>query len=445
MAQDSIARATWCAGMRRASWSTWGGWTTRSRSAACASSWARCRRNCWRWTMCARPWSWPARDRRARGCWPMCLPAAGGPWTGRRCASAWPRYCPTTWCRPPSWCWTSCRRTPTASWTGRPCPRSACQPPARRPRANWRRCWPVSGPRCWAWSGWGAATTSSRWAVIPSSACRSSRACAASAGSCRHGSCSNGKALPSWRVWPSPCRTRPWSMRPRSRGAFPCCPFRRSSSKRTCRSDPTGTRPCCCAARSRCSLRRCARPWPICWPGTTACACAFAPRRRAPGSRPTQARPRPTCRHCCGCARHGMPARSRPCANRRSAAWTSSTGRCCAGCASRWATAAGACCWWPTTWSSMGSPGASCSRTCVRPMPAGCRAWSPPGSTRPPATSAGRRRCRPMPRNAAASWPSGRRWPRCRPSCPVPAPGGPTPWHGSPASSCGWTASAPRP
>ena len=52
---------------------------------------------------------------------------------------------------------------------------------ARLRGAAWarrRRRWRGSGPRCWAWSGWAAATTSSSWAATRCWPCGWSRACA---------------------------------------------------------------------------------------------------------------------------------------------------------------------------------------------------------------------------------------------------------------------------
>jgi arthrofactin-type cyclic lipopeptide synthetase C len=44
---------------------------------------------------------------------------------------------------------------------------------AYEPRlGTWRSCWPGSGPRCCAWSGWAAGTTSSSWATTRCWPCR---------------------------------------------------------------------------------------------------------------------------------------------------------------------------------------------------------------------------------------------------------------------------------
>ena len=56
-------RATWRAGCRTATWSTWAASTSRSRCAASASSWGRSRRRSRAHPGCGRRWCWRCRTR----------------------------------------------------------------------------------------------------------------------------------------------------------------------------------------------------------------------------------------------------------------------------------------------------------------------------------------------------------------------------------------------
>nr|WP_240978944.1 amino acid adenylation domain-containing protein [Longimicrobium terrae] len=79
---------------------------------------------------------------------------------GRRCRSTW---CPGRTCG-----WSGFRFRPTASWTAPRSPRRrgtrTRRASTRRRSARRRRRWRRSGPRCWAWSGWGGTTASLSWA-----------------------------------------------------------------------------------------------------------------------------------------------------------------------------------------------------------------------------------------------------------------------------------------
>ena len=201
------APATWRASCPTARWSSSAASTTRSRSAATGSSWARSRRRC-----AAHPAVRAGRGGGARG-------RAGRPAPGRLCgAAAVPRQSGDerelreylgrpasrpTWCRRRSSClWTRSRSRRTASSTAAPCPRrkrSGVQPAASSRRAPpSRRSWPGSGPRCWALErGRASTTTSSSSAAIRCWPRSWSRACGRpSRSSCRCAPCSRRPRWP---------------------------------------------------------------------------------------------------------------------------------------------------------------------------------------------------------------------------------------------------------
>ena len=221
------ARATWSAGGPTARWSSWGATTTRSRCAASASSWARSRRGC------GAP-RHPRGGRRAaartprpaRSWWPTTWPAA--PWRWRRCGRTCPSGCRSTWCRPRTWGWMRFPSLPTARWTARRSPRPRATPtPAAatsRPWARRSRRWRTCGPRCWAWSGWAAGTTSSTWAGTPFWPCRWARGCGRRWAP--RSRCAKSSHPPFWRTWPGPSRApraprSPPSSPRTGAGAFP--------------------------------------------------------------------------------------------------------------------------------------------------------------------------------------------------------------------------------
>ena len=171
-AHASTAPGTWPAGCRTAAWSTWGGATTSSRSAASGWSWARSRRRwCGNLRWGRRSW-WPAPISVARGWWRTWWRTATRHPAGRSCAprSSW--SCPNTCCRPPLSSFPRCRSRRTASWTarrcrsrtwhGRPCP----MPSSRHERPS-KPVWPASGPRSCISTRSGSTTTSSSWAEPP--------------------------------------------------------------------------------------------------------------------------------------------------------------------------------------------------------------------------------------------------------------------------------------
>ena len=155
-ARACTAPATWPAGARTATWSSWAAPTSRSRSAASASSWARSRPP-WRTPRCARPVVL-ARGRPGRQ-------APGGLRRARpRVSAAGPT--------PP--CATSSRRAAARVHgarglrrPGRPAADAQRQGgPEQRLAANLGR--GAGRPS----SGWASTTTSSPWAATPSSASR---------------------------------------------------------------------------------------------------------------------------------------------------------------------------------------------------------------------------------------------------------------------------------
>nr|QEO74808.1 condensation domain-containing protein [uncultured bacterium] len=214
---------------RTAAWSTWAGWTSRSRSAASASSWARSRRRSTAIRRCARASS--SRETT------VAASASSPTWYRRKarscpsppCASRWARACRSIWCPRPSWCWKLCRSRPTARWSARPFPLPMSQdqesgsPRALPPRS----CWPRSGLRSWAAIALAPWTTSSSWAATRCSPPRWSPACArCSAWSCLCAPCSPG---PRWPPWRGRSRRAPRE-RPRCR---PSCPFRGKAAVRS--------------------------------------------------------------------------------------------------------------------------------------------------------------------------------------------------------------------
>ena len=118
----------WRGGRQRSSSSA--AWTTRSRSAASASSWERSRRRC-RPLPGVREAAVVAREDASGRSAPGRLCGRRAPTAERaapgRCASG----CRTTWCPPPSWRSRRCPSPPTARWTGRPCRRRSGRAPRR--------------------------------------------------------------------------------------------------------------------------------------------------------------------------------------------------------------------------------------------------------------------------------------------------------------------------
>ena len=106
----------WLAGRR--AWSSWGGPTTRSRSAASASSWARSRRRSPHPVLLAAVVVAP-EDAAGNAAGGLRGPGARARSAGAGGAARAPAGAAAgrTWCPPRSWRWTRCRSPPAARWT----------------------------------------------------------------------------------------------------------------------------------------------------------------------------------------------------------------------------------------------------------------------------------------------------------------------------------------